>query len=81
MNVNIYLQGGNFKKMHSVRVVSSSIIWGKMRSSGGSISDSSENLLHKGRGEGQCMCSLGEVQILCRRLLLVLRITCHHEGF
>ena len=54
------MQGGNFKKMHSVRVVSSSIIWGKMRSSGGSISDSSENLLHKDMGEGQGICSLGE---------------------
>ena len=32
----------------------------KMRSSGGSISDSSENLLHKDMGEGQGICSLGE---------------------
>ena len=31
-----------------------------MRSSGGSISENSENLLHKDKGEGQCMCSLGE---------------------
>ena len=58
-----------------------------MRSSGGRISENSENLLHKGRGAGQCICSLGEGEHMhssadsLQRLLLVLRIACHHEGF
>ena len=54
---------------------------------GNSISDSSEELLQRGRVEGQHVCDFGEGEVhairhipLFRRLLLVMRSRCHHEG-
>lgn len=57
-------------------------------SSRDSISDSSEELLQRGRVEGQHVCDFGEGEVhairhipLFRRLLLVMRSRCHHEEF
>ena len=54
-----------------------------------SRSDSSERLLQRGRGEGQCMCDFGEGRVravkhiffFSRKFLLVTRSSRHREGF
>ena len=55
---------------------------------GDSVSDSSEKLLQRGKGKAQYICDFGEggvhaikYVIFCRRFLLVMRSSCHHEGF
>ena len=55
---------------------------------GDSVSDSSEKLLQRGKGEGQCICDFGEGGvhgikhiIFYRRFLMAMRSSCRHEEF
>ena len=70
-------------------------LWGRFylgqnedQSLGGSISDSSENLLQRGRDDCQYICDFDERRrymqsstLFCRMFLLVMRSNHHHEGF